>query len=304
MTVSIEQATTSPAASATIRPAAHQTSVPADQVLHSGNAGFIIARNVQLKNEFRTQGRKFFFDVIKHMNDSDLNGASFFAYEELFGTRDKLHWLINWNTPNDYAISLEMVDHDPKMIDLLESDVVEDDNGRGAWGRMVVEGSMQEKILVPQHGAHDQHEVEDHDSKSWVPTAWRQSSQPRELQLNSANAPLIVHRVGSAKHEFRKEARYFAFAWQELVNSKMIGRCTSYLYEETFGVMDQLHWLLHFASFEDYEALRRLEQRDRDFATLYDKQFVARGKGGGTWARTFADGGITDTLLVPYQLQD
>lgn len=284
-----------------IRPAGHQSSVPADKVLHSGNAGFIIARTTQLKNLYADTGRKFFTDVIAFMNKSDLNGASFFCYEELFGDRQRLHWLIHWNSPNDYAISLEMVDHDKEMIELLESDKAKDDEGAGAWGRMVVEGSMQEKILVPQHGAH--HANEDHDhGDAWVDPAWLQSPQPRDRQLNSASAPLVVHRVAEAKHEFRKEARYYAFAWQNHVNRVMDGRATAYLYEETFGVMDRLHWLIHFNSFEDYREMLALGDHDEEYRAIHERRFVAPHRGGGTWATTFQDGGFRDTLLVPFQL--
>ncbi|TQS26494.1 DUF6039 family protein [Microbispora sp. KK1-11] len=284
-----------------IRPAQHQSSVPADKVLHSGNSGFIIARNAQLKYSHRAEGRQFFSEVVRHMNDSDLNGASFFCYEEAFGTQDRLHWLIHWKSPNDYGISLEMVDHDETMIDLLESDRVKDDDGVGAWGRLIVEGTMQEKILVPQHGAHHENE-EDVPSDLWVDPAWKQSSQPLSEQLNSANAELVLHRVGQAKHEFRKEARYFAFAWQNHVNKVLPGRVTSYLYEETFGVMDQLHWLIHLRSFEDYLTLMHLDDHDPDFRRILEKDFIAPHRGGGTWARTFVDGTLHDTLLVPYQL--
>ncbi|MCT7355501.1 DUF6039 family protein [Streptomyces sp. 15-116A] len=285
-----------------IRPALHQTPVSADKVLHSGNAGFIIARSCQLKNRYVAEGRKFFSDVIGYMNQSDLNGASFFCYEELAGTRHKLHWLIHWNNPNDYAISLEMVDHDKGMIDLLESDRVKDDDGMGAWGRMVVDGTMREDILVPQHGAHHESEEEADYGDCWVDPAWVQCAQPRDEQLNSATAQLVVHRVGEARHEFRKEARYFAFAWQNHVNKVFAGRATAYLYEETFGVMDRLHWLIHFRSFEDYHALQTLADRDEEYRALFERPFIPQHRGGGTWARTFSDGGLHDTLLVPYQL--
>jgi hypothetical protein len=171
----------------------------------------------------------------------------------------------------------------------------------GAWGRAVVSGSVQEKVLVPQHGLH-LGEHDDGDNGSWVDPAWHQTAAPRERQVHSANAALIVHRVGQAKHEFRKEARYFAFAWQNHINERLEGRVTSYLYEETFGVMDALHWLIHFRSFEDYETFRRLDEDDEEYRKIFTRQFVPKSRGGGTWGRTFDEGSIHDTLLIPHQI--
>ncbi|MFB7668633.1 DUF6039 family protein [Kitasatospora sp. NPDC056138] len=281
-------------------PASHQSPVPADKLLHSGNAGFIIARSAQLKYEHREDGRKLFADVIGYMNQADVNGASFFFYEEAFGVQDRIHWLIHWKSPNDYALSLHMVDHDEKMIDLLESDRVVDDDGSGAWGRAVVEGTVEERILVPQHGL--VHDEGGHAGDTWVDPASHQTSVADELLLNSANAGLTVHRTGQARHEFRKEARHYAFAWQNYVNERLAGAVTSYLYEETFGVMDKLHWLIHLRSFADYQALLDLERHDPDFRRLFEKEFITAAKGGGSWGRTFLDGSIADTLLLPHQM--
>ncbi|MEU6439344.1 DUF6039 family protein [Streptomyces sp. NPDC047046] len=284
------------------RPASAQSPVPADKLLHSGNSGFTIARSAQLKYEHRAEGRKLFADVIAYMNQSDLNGASFYFYEEAFGKQDRVHWLIHWKTPNDYAISLHMVDHDEKMIDMLESDRVPEDASAGVWGRAVVEGSVRERILVPQHGL--VHEEDDHDSgELWVDPARLQTSQSADELLHSANAPLTVHRTGQASHEFRKEARLYAFAWQNEVNRKLAGRATSYLYEETFGVMDRLHWLVHFKDFDAYQQLLELEREDADFLALGTRQFIAGNKGGGTWGRSYVPGTIEDTVLLPYQLR-
>ncbi|MCM2416773.1 DUF6039 family protein [Streptomyces sp. RKAG293] len=279
--------------------AAAQSPVPADKLLHSGNAGFIIARSAQLKYEHRAEGRKLFADVIAYMNQADLNGASFFFYEEAFGRQDRVHWLIHWKTPNDFAISLHMVDHDEKMIDMLESDRVVDDASAGVWGRAVVEGSVKERILVPQHGL--VHEEGEHQGDVWVDPARLQTGQSEDQLLHSANSVLTLHRVGQASHEFRKEARHYAFAWQNEINTKLAGRATSYLYEETFGVMDRLHWLIHLKDFDTYQELLAMEREDEGFQKLQGREFVAESKGGGRWGRTFVQGTIEDTLLLPYQ---
>jgi hypothetical protein len=285
---------------AVLRTASAQSPVAPEKLLHTGNAGFIIARSAQLKYEHAEEGRKLFGDVITYMNQADMNGASFFFYEEAFGRRDRVHWLISMKSPNDFAISLNMVDHDEKMIDMLESDRVPEDNTAGVWGRAVVEASVEERILVPQHGL--THEEDDHhDSDVWVDPAFLQTTQEPEQQLHSANALLTLHRVGQAKHEFRKEARLFAFAWQNYVNERLAGKVTSYLYEETFGRMDSLHWMVHLRDFSAYEELMELERTDDAFHKLMARDYVSAAKGGGGWGRAYLDGSVQDTLLLPYQ---
>ncbi|NEA97128.1 hypothetical protein G3I22_33550 [Actinospica acidiphila] len=282
-----------------MRPARHQVDRPESELLHSGNAGFIISRYAHFKPGHEQEGLNFVAEVLKHMNKADLNGMTFFFFQKAFGDQAKHHWFINMKSPADYAASLEMVDHDETTKILLNDDVVADDRGFGSWGNAVVQGSITEHILVPQHGL-DYGEDDQHEA--WVPEAWRQTSVPPEEQLNSANAPLMVHRVAQARYPMRKQARYYAFAWQNYVNENLRGKVTSYLYEETFGAMDRLHMLIHLSSYEAWEELRNLPDRDPNFRKLVERQMIAPEKGGGTGADAFVPGGVTDTLLVPRQL--
>lgn len=287
-------------------PGGHQSQVPADKVLHSGNAGFLIARTAQIKPEFRAEGRRYATDMVRYLNGADLNGASFFLFQEAFGWQDRVHILMHWKSPDDYALSFSLVDEDPEMIALLQANpepVVEQhvDDG-GNWAKMMVESSMRERVLVPQHTpthGDDDH----HDDGTWVEPAWRQvASQSAEQQLNTANAPLVVHRVAQAKHAYRDEARMFGFAWQNHINKVFAGDLTSYLYEENFGQMDRLHWLIHLRSYDVWSALMGLPEVDAQYAELFTRPFVPARRGGGTWAHTFVAGTMQDTLLVPYQL--
>ncbi|WP_329026528.1 DUF6039 family protein [Streptomyces sp. NBC_00690] len=282
-----------------MKPASHQVDRPEKELLHSGNAGFIISRYAHFKPGHEQEGLNFVSEVLNHMNKADLNGMTFFFFQKAFGDQAKHHWFINMKSPADYAASLEMVDHDETTKILLEDDVVADDRGFGSWGNAVVQGSITEDILVPQHGLDY---GEDHTHEAWVPEAWRQTSVPPEEQLNSANAALMVHRVAYARYPTRKEARYYAFAWQNYVNENLRGKVTAYLYEETFGAMDRLHMLIHLASYEAWEELRNLPHRDPQFRKLLEREMISPEKGGGTGAQAFVPGGVTDTLLVPRQL--
>lgn len=280
----------------------HQSSMPADKVLHSGNAGFIVARTAQVKAEFRAEGHTYATDIARYMNAVDLNGASFLFFEEVFGRHDLVHCLVHFKSPVDFALTVHLVDHDPRMNDLLEGDRFGSTDDRGNWGRIVEESSMRERILVPQHGGGHHEDNEHHEDDTWVEPAHRQCVQPIEDQLHTANAPLVVHRTAQARHEFRNEARNFGFAWQDRINEHLVGRLTCYLYEETFGQMDRLHWLIHFRSIEDWFALRRLAEHDAQVAQVFTRDFIPTDKGGGNWARTFVPGTTTDVLLAPIQM--
>ncbi|NUR60587.1 MAG: hypothetical protein HOV87_18280 [Catenulispora sp.] len=289
-------------AAARIQPAGHQSPLPADRIVHSGNAGFIQLRSAQLRYGLRRDGRAYLTEVARFMNRADLNSASFFYFEELFGRNDRAHFLISWKSPQDYALSVEMVDHDTEMADLLESDRVTDEAGTGDWAKTIVEASMQERVMIPQHGGPEPEDGEHPHDDTWVEPAWRQCVQPPEVQLNTATAPYVVHRAVQARHGFRNEARAFAFAWQNRVNELFAGSVTCYLYEETFGRMDQLHWLIHLRSLEDWLRIERLADHDAQYAELFTRQWIRAGRGGGIWADAFVDGTLHDTLLVPFQI--
>ncbi|MFG2500683.1 DUF6039 family protein [Streptomyces sp. NPDC048441] len=285
-----------------LRPASHQSATAEDKMLHSGNAGFVVWRTAQFTYQHRRDGQLFASEMARFMNQADLNGASFLYFEEVCGRHDRVHFFINWKSPVDYALSLEMVDHDAAMIDLLESDRVEDENDKGDWAKAVVESTMRDRCLVPQHGGPEDHEEEHAPQETWVEPASHQVELPVEQQLTTASAPLVVHRVAQAKHRLRNEARAFAFAWQNHINRTFPGAVTSYLYEETFGRMDHLHWLIHLRSFEDWERVRRLAEHDKEYADLFERPWVPKSKGGGGWGQAFVDGSIEDTLLAPFQM--
>jgi hypothetical protein len=202
--------------------------------------------------------------------------------------------------PNDYARLLDMVEHDKKYLDIATSDRLPEASGGGNWERMFTYGSLQERILLGQHGLLvDEDEHEDPED-TFVPSAGRQLTQPQEVRLNSANAGAIVLRTSEVLYQYREEGRQFAFSWQGYVNRELAGRVTAMLYEETFGQQDRIHHLIHLRSLEDYAALSALERSEKAHDELYAAERLHPSKGGGKWDRLFRPESIRDTLLIPH----
>jgi hypothetical protein len=277
-----------------------QTTVKPEKVLHSGNSGMIIHRMGQFKYEFAQEGRGFSVDLLKYVNENQVGVATTFCYEEVFGVRDRIHWFIHLRNPNEYRKLVEMVDHDEKFQDISIVDRLPE-KGHGNWEKIFIESSMNERILVPQHGLLQSHDSDDHDDDAeyFASPARNQTIQPFDIQLNSANAGAIILRTMTVKYEFREEGRLFAFDWQEYVNRELKGTATALLYEENFGQQDRIYTLIHLRSLEDYKTLANLDRSPEMNTEIYQKQRVHESKGGGTWEGLFVPASIRDTLLVP-----
>jgi len=277
-----------------------QTTLKPDQILHSGNSGMVIHRQGQLKYEFAKEGRGFSVDLLKYINENQVGVATTFCYEEVFGVRDRIHWFIHLRNPNEYRKLVEMVDHDEKFQDISIVDRLPE-KGHGNWEKIFVESSMNERILVPQHGLLQSHDEDDdhEDAAYFASPARNQTAQPFDVQIDSSNAGAIVMRSMVVKYEFREEGRLFAFDWQEYVNQALSGTATALLYEENFGQQDRIYTLIHLRSFDDYRALTELDRSPEMDTEIYSKQRVHESKGGGTWEGLFVPASIRDTLLIP-----
>lgn len=281
------------------RPAAHQAPVPAGKLLNSADAGLLIHRVGQLKYEFREEGIGFSLDVVRLINQSQLGRISVFLYEEMFGLYNRFHWLIHMKQPNDYQRLLDMVDHDAEMHEVSMADRLPEKGG-GNWERMFVQGSLREAVLVPQHGL-DHGDDGGHPVDVFQPPARFQTSQPDGLLLHTANAAVIVHRTVQVRYDLRKQARYFAFDWSRYINERLAGRATVFLYEETWGLQDRIHLLIHLGTADAYWDVVQMARRDEGLRRVLGKQWVPDSMGGGGGERTFLEGTLTDTALVPYQ---
>lgn len=274
-------------------------------LLHTGNAGFIIHRAGQLNHAFRAQGREFATDLVGHLNKVVEGVATIVVHEEILGTADRLHWLIHMKQPNDYSRFLEIADHDRSFKEITEADRIAAAEGAGNWERMFVEGSFQERVYVPQHGLdehdddHDDHDDHHEASDTFVPPARHQTGLPEERMRSSVDSGLTILRTAQTAFKFRTEAREFAFAWAKEVNRALGGEATVYLYEETFGQQDRIHWMIHLDSFDTYRKLVELSRHDADYQALFSRQFVPDYKGGGGWEQTFVSPTIQDVVLTP-----
>jgi hypothetical protein len=298
MTATIEPGTTGTATAARVPTAQDQVTLSPDQVLHSANSGLIIHRVGQFKYEYAKEGHGFSVDLLKYINEKQVGVATTFCYEETFGTRDRVHWLIHMRSLDDYKKLLHMVDHDEEFQDISLVDRLPE-KGHGNWERIFVESSMQERILVPQHGLNQTDHDEEHDDGMFAPPARNQTLQPLDVQLNSANAGAVIMRAGNVKYEFREEGRLFWWDWQEYVNRELPGVATCLMYEETFGRQDRVHALIHLRDIADYRTLLELDRSPQMQKDIYGKQRIHETKGGGAWEQLFVTGTIGDTLLLP-----
>ncbi|MEV0593896.1 DUF6039 family protein [Nonomuraea cavernae] len=275
------------------KPAQYQTTLPPDQLLHSGNAGLIIHRVGMLEYGMAREGRDFSVDLLDYMNRAQAGVATTFCYEEVFGVRERLHWFVHMKSPEKYSKLLDMVDHDEAFQQISLKDRLPKKGG-GNWEKMFVYGSLRETIMCPQHGfTDDVHDV----PGTFVPPATHQTTQKE--QLNSATAGAIVLRSADVRYELREEGRQFLYDWSQYVNNSLEGRATAYIYEQTWGQQDRVHALIHLRELDDYQAVQEVDRGDGMRKEVYDVERVPERHGGGQWDRLFVPASINDVLMVP-----
>ncbi|GAA2267793.1 MULTISPECIES: DUF6039 family protein [Kitasatospora] len=132
-------------------PARCQTRQSPEQMLHSANAGVIIHRSGQVRFEFRKEARKFALAWLSRINEALAGYATVLLYEEQWGVQDRVHWLIHLKTLDDYRRIVELEAGDAELRELLTGERVPAHRGGGTWGRMFLDGSLRETVLVPHH---------------------------------------------------------------------------------------------------------------------------------------------------------
>jgi hypothetical protein len=130
-----------------------------------------------------------------------------------------------------------------------------------------------------------------------VPPAQHQV-EPATDFLHSASAGVIVAKAGQLRSEYRNEGRMFAREMAKHVNARQGGEATAFVYEETFGYEDRLHWLIHLRSLESYYSMVELGDQDRAYRESVAKQRVETDSGAGAWDRLFVDGSVRSTVLL------
>ena len=290
--------------------AQQQTSLPASEILHSANSGVIVSRVGQLKAEFRSEGRQFARDLSEYLNTKYTGIASVFVYEETFGTKDRLHWLLHMKSLEAYETLVEMGSRDEGWREVMFRNRVPAEQGGGTWDRMFLDQGLHETVLIPQsfgmYGTSDKEPdtlVEAGESQMErfeVPTAQHQTSQSVADTLHSGNCGVIMHRTGELRYEFRAEGRQFARALTEAWNQRLAGHATIFLYEEAFGLSDRIHWFIHLERVSTYYNLMGLRAKvDPAAREVFTREWIAPEKGGGGWERMFVQGSLVDLALTP-----
>jgi hypothetical protein len=289
------------------RTAQQQATVPAGKLMHSANAGAVVDRAAQLRHEHRSAAHRFALEYAGHINAHYSDSVSVLVYEEAFGTRNRLHWLLHLRSLADYEMLRELPDQDGELRDLLKRHAV-GGQADGGWDAMFVDGSITETALIPQawgmYGTSEalpEDVAGDQDGEAFVvPPAHHQTNLPLEKILHSANSGLIIHRTAQPRYKFRAEARMFAREVAESINSRQVGSTTTYLYEEAFGPADRIHWLIHMRSASSYYPLIDMHvQMDDEVRDIYLRERIPAEKGGGTWNRIFVEDSMRDVAFAP-----
>lgn len=287
-----------------------QTSLAADEILHSGNSGVIVERVGQLRAEFRSEGRQFARELSEYLNTKYVGLATVFVYEETFGKKDRLHWLLHMHSFDAYEELVQMGTQDAGWREIMMRQRIPAERGGGTWDRMFLDGGLEELVLIPSSfGMYGTANVrpdtyvppqDGRPERLAVPVALEQTNVPPSQVLHSANCGIVMHRWGELKYEFRAEGRAFARALCEAWNEALAGHATIFLYEEAFGLSDRIHWFIHLKSVSSYYTLMGLRARvDEKAREPFVKQWISDEKGGGGWERCFVQGTLQDMALTP-----
>jgi hypothetical protein len=291
----------------TIPPAQEQTSLPPEDLLTSANAGVIVERTAQLRNGFHAAGRQFARGLAELINVKQQGTATVLVYEETFGIKDKMHFLIHLSSLAAYEILVAMGTKDEEYRAQLSPEQKEE---AARWDKIFVDGGMQETVLLPQfwgmYGTKADGKLERESDVftqsapvTSLPGAREQVELPIDQILHTGNAGLVMHRTALLEYDFRSEGRVFAREAAQSINENLPGEATVFVFEEAFGTADRLHWLIHLKSITSYYRLLELHVRNEKVRNLYFEPKVPAEKGGGTWARMFLPGSMVDVALTP-----
>ncbi|MFC9912527.1 DUF6039 family protein [Streptomyces sp. NPDC059862] len=136
----------------TFQPAARfQTTLPAEQLLHSANSALTVHRVVQARYAFRDEARVFLYEWANAVNEALPGSATAFLFEEMWGRQDRLHTLIHLSSMDAYVRLTELAEKDPGVRALLSRQWIPGFKGGGTWERLFVDGTMSETLLAPRH---------------------------------------------------------------------------------------------------------------------------------------------------------
>jgi hypothetical protein len=296
--------------------AQQQTSVPAESLLTSANAGVIIERTADIRSGYGTRARASVHEACERLNTQFTGHTTALVFEEAFGLRDRLHIILHLRSLDDYETLLYSGGSD---ADLRNGVFGGHPHDADLWDTMFAAGSVRDLVMQPHcwgmHGTLTEEMIKDpsvspvEDDPSGpgrfaVKPAQDQTSLAPADILHTGNSGIVVRRTADFDYEFRNEARVFARAIGETVNLNMKGLATLFLYEEDFGSMDRLHWYIQMKSMSVYYLLMGLDASadpDAPRATFI-QDWISLEKGGGSWERMLIQGSVRDVALTPQYL--
>jgi hypothetical protein len=245
-----------------VPPAEHQATGLGVRLLNSATAGVVVSKVGQLRSEFRSQGRMFGREMCKHVIGRQEGRATAYLFEETFGYEDRLHFLIHMESLDTYYDMVLMGDQDAAYREsLAQQRVAEGDAGEsGAWDRLFLDGEMTSTVLLP-----------------------RPVAGGVDPAVHSASAGIVLHRSAQVGVGFRAEALEAAEELAEQVNADRAGQAAVQLFEEAFGDVGRLHWLVSLRDLTAYRSLLGAGQLD-----------LACRPG------VFVDGSVRDVALTPH----
>lgn len=280
-----------------IPPAMKQTSIKPEEILNTSNCGVIIQRSGQVANAFRNQARECALEICEHTDKTQKGFICSFLYEETFGQQDRIHWLIHLRTLADYMRFHRLAHVDPAFGEIFMRNRAPHLPNGGDW-TVLFDGVFQERVLTPHYWG-----VNGTDSPYPTPAAElrlakHQTQQSEAQLLHSSNSRMLIMRQAQARPQFRSEARIFARAYADYLNTNLAGVATAFVYEEHFGNFDRIHWQIALDSYEDYQYLTEFQAEDAGLRALFNKNWI-EGREHAGWSSLFVEGSVDETLLCP-----
>ncbi|WP_432168927.1 DUF6039 family protein [Streptomyces sp. 1222.5] len=296
-----------------VPPARHQTAQPADKILHSANAGVVVERVAQIAGGQGDTARRVAREAAEFVNAKHPGLATVLVYEETFGVKDRLHWLIHFRSLEDYERLLHMGGARDFRDGVLGGYVAH--HQADDWQAAFVPGSVRETMMLPHRwgifGTATRTMAQDPSmsplaadrDEPWfeVLPAQHQTSVPADGLLNTATAGVVMHRVVDFSYKYRAEARLFARTVAENTNLNSGGDATALVFEELFGTMERMHFLIHMKTLGTMYKLMGIDARTDPEAprATYMQDWVPREEGGGGWDSLMLEGSGHDGCLTP-----
>jgi hypothetical protein len=134
-------------------PASFQTTLPADELLHSANSALTVHRVAQAGYAVREEARLFAYEWAGYVNTALAGRATAFLYEEMWGRQDRLHTLIHLDSLDAYQELLALEEGDEGLHDLLARQWIPVFKGGGTWERLFIDGTIADTLWVPRQKA-------------------------------------------------------------------------------------------------------------------------------------------------------